>query len=176
MTSVSRRNHHCINWWWKQKDAYLKDWKILFVNCLPRGILKNSEAGVSAVTKWEIWKGSKRHTGFILNSSYSPSSPYWVSKRPASLSLWSRFSLLPWVLRDLGILSLYKEEIPAHSRGFRRLMECKGISDMNYVRIQAVVISSSTYWPINVTLSHWQSLSESVWLTQAYTRHNVTVT
>ena len=88
------------------------------------------------VTKWEMWKWSRQHTEImtLLNSSYSPSSPYWASKRPASsseLSLSSRFRLRSWVRRDLDMLSLKELEIPASSGGFCRLMVCKGISDMN---------------------------------------------
>ena len=48
------------------------------------------------------------------------------------------------------MLSLYEEDIPARSGRFRCLMVDKGISNTNYIGIQAVILkSSSTYTKIH---------------------------
>ena len=84
------------------------------MNRLSRGILKISEAGVSAYCYKYI-----RRIGDLL-------------PRYGSI-FYLRFC------KDLGML-LYEEESPACSGCFCRLMVCKGISDnRDYVGIQAVI-------------------------------------
>ena len=87
---------------------------VLFVNRLSRGILKISEAGVSAYCYKYI-----RRIGDLL-------------PRYGSI-FYLRFC------KDLGML-LYEEDLPVRSVGFCHCI-CKGISDMNrdYVGIQAVI-------------------------------------